>query len=215
MKNNNILKIIITIILLAIIDSIVFLTVKEFDAARIINISILNLVVICLLILSFKNNEGKYKFLEYSKITIIAIYTIITFILSITLIAVKANLTLTLVSQILVTGISLVLILTNQMSDNNIIENTTKVNEKVDNVKVITNKLKTILKLITDRDLYKKVEKVYDNARSLKVDVNNSQDIDNEILTLIGMLDREIKMQHDVTDLLNKINNKFIERNNL
>ncbi len=215
MKNNNILKIIITIILLAIIDSIVFLTVKEFDAARIINISILNLVVICLLILSFKNNEGKYKFLEYSKITIIAIYTIITFILSITLIAVKANLTLTLVSQILVTGISLVLILTNQMSDNNIIENTTKVNEKVDNVKVISNKLKTILKLITDRDLYKKVEKVYDNARSLKVDVNNSQDIDNEILTLIGMLDREIKMQHDVTDLLNKINNKFIERNNL
>ena len=215
MKNNNILKIIITIILLAIIDSIVFLTVKEFDAARIINISVLNLVVICLLILSFKNNEGKYKFLEYSKITIIAIYTIITFILSITLIAVKANLTLTLVSQILVTGISLVLILTNQMSDNNIIENTTKVNEKVDNVKVITNKLKTILKLITDRDLYKKVEKVYDNARSLKVDVNNSQDIDSEILTLIGMLDREIKMQHDVTDLLNKINNKFIERNNL
>ena len=215
MKNNNILKIIITIILLAIIDSIVFLTVKEFDAARIINISILNLVVICLLILSFKNNEGKYKFLEYSKITIIAIYTIITFILSITLIAVKANLTLTLVSQILVTGISLVLILTNQMSDNNIIENTTKVNEKVDNVKVISNKLKTILKLITDRDLYKQVEKVYDNARSLKVDVNNSQDIDNEILTLIGMLDREIKMQHDVTDLLNKINNKFIERNNL
>ena len=215
MKNNNILKIIITIILLAIIDSIVFLTVKEFDAARIINISVLNLVVICLLILSFKNNEGKYKFLEYSKITIIAIYTIITFILSITLIAVKANLTLTLISQILVTGISLVLILTNQMSDNNIIENTTKVNEKVDNVKVITNKLKTILKLITDRDLYKKVEKVYDNARSLKVDVNNSQDIDSEILTLIGMLDREIKMQHDVTDLLNKINNKFIERNNL
>ena len=215
MKNNNILKIIITIILLAIIDSIVFLTVKEFDAARIINISILNLVVICLLILSFKNNEGKYKFLEYSKITIIAIYTIITFILSITLIAVKANLTLTLVSQILVTGISLVLILTNQMIDNNIIENTTKVNEKVDNVKVISNKLKTILKLITDRDLYKKVEKVYDNARSLKVDVNNSQDIDNEILTLIGMIDREIKMQHDVTDLLNKINNKFIERNNL
>lgn len=215
MKNNNILKIIITIILLAIIDSIVFLTVKEFDAARIINISVPNLVVICLLILSFKNNEGKYKFLEYSKITIIAIYTIITFILSITLIAVKANLTLTLVSQILVTGISLVLILTNQMSDNNIIENTTKVNEKVDNVKVITNKLKTILKLITDRDLYKKVEKVYDNARSLKVDVNNSQDIDSEILTLIGMLDREIKMQHDVTDLLNKINNKFIERNNL
>ena len=215
MKNNNILKIIITIILLAIIDSIVFLTVKEFDAARIINISVPNLVVICLLILSFKNNEGKYKFLEYSKITIIAIYTIITFILSITLIAVKANLTLTLISQILVTGISLILILTNQMSDNNIIENTTKVNEKVDNVKVITNKLKTILKLITDRDLYKKVEKVYDNARSLKVDVNNSQDIDSEILTLIGMLDREIKMQHDVTDLLNKINNKFIERNNL
>ena len=215
MKNNNILKIIITVILLAIIDSIVFLTVKEFDAARIINISVLNLVVICLLILSFKNNEGKYKFLEYSKITIIAIYTIITFILSITLIAVKANLTLTLISQILVTGISLVLILTNQMSDNNIIENTTKVNEKVDNVKVITNKLKTILKLITDRDLYKKVEKVYDNARSLKVDVNNSQDIDSEILTLIGMLDIEIKMQHDVTDLLNKINNKFIERNNL
>ena len=215
MKNNNILKIIITVILLAIIDSIIFLTVKEFDAARIINISVLNLVAICLLILSFKNNAVKYKFLEYSKITIIAIYTIITFILSITLIAVKANLTLTLVSQILVTGISLVLILTNQMSDNNIIENTTKVNEKVDNVKVISNKLKTILKLITDRDLYKKVEKVYDNARSLKVDVNNSQDIDSEILTLIGMLDREIKMQHDVTDLLNKINNKFIERNNL
>ena len=50
---------------------------------------------------------------------------------------------------------------------------------------------------------------------NLKVDVNNSQDIDSEILTLIGMLDREIKMQHDVTDLLNKINNKFIERNNL
>jgi len=71
---------------------------------------------------------------------------------------------------------------------------------------------------IKDDKLYKRIEKVYDSSRSLKVNINgNSEEIDNTILNLIDLLKIKISENNltEIENVITYINNKFMERNNL
>ena len=80
------------------------------------------------------------------------------------------------------------------------------------------NRLNTILKSITDRDTYKKVEKAYDDVRNSKININeDTTQIDNDIVQAIAIIEYNIKNGNVklVDEQVNKIHNLVISRNQM
>ena len=83
MKNNKILYGIIGIVALAMINLIIYISIKEYTTARWINIAGLNLSVIIFWGSGIVTNNRDEKFIEYFRLPIVLAYSSITFLLSI------------------------------------------------------------------------------------------------------------------------------------
>lgn len=220
MKNNKVVSSLILVVTLLIINTVTFLTLQTYSASRILNIICLNVAIIILwffIFINLKNATNKY--LNYSKLPIVLVYALLTILLSIILIIINP---LTIVSsviiQVIIHGIFLVLMLTNQLADNTTESLEKNQNNKIQDIRKISNKLSNLLLEIKDDKLYKKVEKIYDSSRSLKVNIKgNSEEIDSVILNLIDLLKIKLNENNltEVENIITDINSKFMERNNL
>ncbi|MBQ9657887.1 MAG: hypothetical protein IJV31_03865 [Clostridia bacterium] len=219
MKDNRKIIAAILIIALIIIDAFTFTLINDFTGTRIVNAIFLNIAIIVLWFFIFINTKEKNsKFLNYTKLPIVLTYSIITIVLSIILmIANPESLKISILLHILITGIFAIIMLTNQAADNHTEAQVEEMKNKTDAVKEFSNKLKNILLQINDRDLYKKVEKVYDTARSAKINVKEDvSEIDNEISSCIDLLEINVTKNdtEEIEHLISKINTYFVKRNN-
>jgi hypothetical protein len=144
---------------------------------------------------------------------------LLTIILSIILIIINPETVVsTVIIQVIIHGIFVISILTNKLADNTTESLEKNQNNRVEDIRKISNELNTLLLGIKDDKLYKRIEKVYDSSRSLKVNINgNSEEIDNTILNLIDLLKIKISENNltEIENVITYINNKFMERNNL
>ena len=219
MKDNRIIKALILVITLIGINLITFLTVNTYTTARVINIIFLNIAIIAFeTVILFNVKSKENKFLNYSKIPLVSGYSIITFLVSFILILINpVNLAITIVPHVIITGIFLVLILTNQIADNSTEKSVAEMRYKIMDTKNFTNKLYTIMQGVQNRELYRKIEKVYDASRSLKINIQaDSSYIDSEILRDIDELDKYVEENNiiEIDNCINRINKNFIKRNN-
>ena len=220
MKNNKVVYSLILVVALLIINVVIFLTLQTYSASRILNIICLNVAVIIFLFFIFINlKDANNKYLNYSKIPIVLVYALLTIILSIILIIINPETVVsTVIIQVIIHGIFVISILTNKLADNTTESLEKNQNNRVEDIRRISNKLNTLLLEIKNDKLYKKIEKVYDSSRSLKVNINgNSEEIDNTILNLIDLLKIKINENNltEIENVITDINNKFMERNNL
>lgn len=220
MKNNKVVYSLILVVALLIINVVIFLTLQTYSASRILNIICLNVAVIIFWFFIFINlKDANNKYLNYAKIPIVLVYALLTIILSIILIIINPETVVsTVIIQVIIHGIFVISILTNKLADNTTESLEKNQNNRVEDIRRISNKLNTLLLEIKNDKLYKKIEKVYDSSRSLKVNINgNSEEIDNTILNLIDLLKIKINENNltEIENVITDINNKFMERNNL
>ena len=219
MNDNRIIKALILVITLIGINLITFLTVNTYTTARVINIIFLNIAIIAFeIVILFNGKTKENKFLNYSKIPLVSGYSVITFLVSFILMLINpVNLAITIVPHVIITGIFLILILTNQMADNSTEKSVDEMKFKIMDTKNFSNKLYTIMQGVQNRDLYRKIEKVYDASRSLKINIqSDSSYIDSEILKDIDELDKYVEENNiiEIDNCINRINKNFIKRNN-
>ena len=204
MKNNKILFGIICAVALIMVNVVVFTTVKDFNTARCINIGFLNLSVIIALFFTIMFGKKDYKFMNYSRLPIVALYFLLTFLIStIFIICNLKNITVTIVTQIILLGLFIFAMASNTMA-NNSSENSLEKD--------------TLLKNISDREVYKKVEKAYDDVKSTKINISeDTSQIDSEILQAIAILENNIQNNayNVIDEQINKIHSLIITRNQM
>ena len=219
MKNNKVLYGIIGIVALAMINVIVFVSVKEFTVARWINIAFLNLSVIVLWFFSIMFGNKEEGFMNYSRLPIVLLYSGITFVISALLIIINLqNVTATIVTQVILLGLFIILLSTNTMA-NNSARNSIAVDKKnFSKVSDMTKRLELILKTVENRDVYKKIEKAYDAVKNTRVTVKeDTTQIDNDILQAIGIIEYNIQNNNieAIDEQVNKIKNAIIKRDSM
>ena len=82
----------------------------------------------------------------------------------------------------------------------------------------MTKKIEQIMNNIDDRDVYKKVEKMYDSVKNAKLTLSaDSTQIDNDIIREIGKLELNIqnKQYNIIDEQLTQINNYILKRNQM
>lgn len=220
MKNNKVMSAIILISALIIVNVLIFMILQTYNASRIINIICLNISLVILWIsifTNFKNNDDKY--INYFKLPIVIMYSIITIVASTLLIILNPNtVTSTIVIQILIHGIFAIILASNKMADNLTEKSLSTQKNKVDRTREISKQLSLILSEIDDDELFKKVEKIYDSSRSLKINTNiDSNEIDEKILNSIKSLKKAIEDNNleNVDNTLKDIKHNFLVRNEL
>lgn len=220
MKNNKVMSAIILISALIIVNVLIFMILQTYNASRIINIICLNISLVILWIsifTNFKNNDDKY--INYFKLPIVIMYSIITIVASTLLIILNPNtVTSTIVIQILIHGIFAIILASNKMADNLTEKSLSTQKNKVDRTREISKQLSLILSEIDDDELFKKVEKIYDSSRSLKINTNiDSNEIDEKILNSIKSLKKAIEDNNleNVDNTLKDIKHNFLARNEL
>ena len=219
MKDNRVIKIVILLITLVMVNLVAFLSIHTYTASRIINIIFLNLAVIVFegfMMINTKSKDNKY--LNYTKIPLVTTYSLITFILSIVLLVVNPSIVITIILQAIITAIFCIVMLTNKMADNSTEQAVSQMKEKITDTKAFSNQLKNILQTIKDRELYKKVEKVYDASRSLKINIqSDATDLDKQISADINKLENYIQENNveEIEKTIENISRYFIKRNSL
>lgn len=218
MKNNKVLYSIICVVALIVVNAVTFISIKEFTTARWINIGFLNLSVIILLIFSIMYGKKEDKFMNYSRFPIVGLYSLLAFIISALFIIFNLkNVTITIVVQIILLGLFIIAISLNTMSNN-----TAKQNRAVD--KQNYNKIEDMSKRLfiimqeneNNRDLYKKIEKAYDDVKNAKISINeDTTQVDNDIIQSIAKI--EFYIQNNNLNLIDEqittIHNLVIKRN--
>ena len=216
MKNNKVLYGIIGLVALAIVNVVVFVSIKEYTTARWINIAFLNLSVIVLWFFSIMFGNKEEGFMNYSRLPIVSLYSGITFIVSALLIitnlqSVKA----TIVIQVILLGLFIIILATNTMANNSARASTVADKNNFSKVSDMTKRLDLILKTVEDRELYKKIEKAYDAVKNTRVTVKeDTTQIDNDILQAIGIIEYSVqnKNYEAIDEQVNKIKNAIIKR---
>lgn len=219
MKNNKVLLGIIGFVALAIVDVIIYLCVKEYTIARWINIAGLNLAIIIFGISGVMTSNQSERFMEYSRFPIVAIYSGLTFIISALFILIGiTNIPLSIIVQIVLLGIFIIAMSTNKMANN---ASSNVINEDKTNyhkIEDMSKRIETIMNMVNDRDIYKKIEKTYDSVKNAKVTLKgDSTQIDNDIMQAIGVLDATVQSKNfDMIDQqLNTINGLIAKRNQI
>mgnify|MGYP004577760017 CR=1 FL=1 len=219
MKNNKILFGIICAVALIMVNVVVFTTVKDFNTARCINIGFLNLSVIIALFFTIMFGKKDYKFMNYSRLPIVALYFLLTFIIStIFIICNLKNITVTIVTQIILLGLFVIAMASNTMANNSSENSLEKDKTNYNKVSDMTTRLNTLLKNISDREVYKKVEKAYDDVKSTKINISeDTSQIDSEILQAIAILENNIQnnVYNVIDEQINKIHSLIITRNQM
>lgn len=219
MKNNKILFGIIGIIALILVNVVVFVSVKDFTTARWINIGCLNLSVMVTLFFSIMFGKTEYKFMNYSRLPIVGSYSTITFIIStLFIICNLKNITITIVTQVILLGLFIIILASNTIANNSAETSLNEDKRKYNKVNDMCSRLDMILKTVTNKEVYKKIEKAYDDVKSSKVNINeDTTQVDNDILQAIAII--EYNIQNGAYNLLdvqvNKIHNLVIKRNQM
>lgn len=219
MKNNKILYGIIGIVALAMINLIIYISIKEYTTARWINIAGLNLSVIIFWGSGIVTSNRDEKFIEYFRLPIVLAYSSITFLLSIIFIIIGIkSIQVSLTMQIILLCIFIIAITINKMANNVSIEISRENKSSYNKIAEMTKKIEQIMNNIDDRNVYKKVEKMYDSVKNAKLTLSaDSTQIDNDIIREIGKLELNIqnKQYNIIDEQLTQINNYILKRNQM
>lgn len=219
MKNNKVLYGIIAIVALIVVNVVVFVSVKDFTTARWINIGFLNLSVIVTLFFSIMFGKKEYKFMNYSRLPIVGLYSTITFIISALFIIFNLkSIAITIVVQIILLGVFIIVLSINTISNNSAEASLNE--DKINNNKIsdMSNRLNRILQTVNNREVYKKIEKAYDDVKNSKINIKeDTTQIDNDILQSIAIIEYNVQnSQFELIDQeINKIHNFVIQRNQM
>ena len=160
-----------------------------------------------------------YKFMNYSRLPIVALYFLLTFLIStIFIICNLKNITVTIVTQIILLGLFIIAMASNTMANNSSENSLEKDKTNYNKVSDMTTRLNTLLKNISDREVYKKVEKAYDDVKSTKINISeDTSQIDSEILQAIAILENNIQNNayNVIDEQINKIHSLIITRNQM
>lgn len=219
MKNNKVLYGIIGIVALAIVNVVVFLSLKEYTTARWINIAGLNLSIIVFWGAGIITGDKSEKFLGYARFPIVAVYSVLTFIISALFILINVkSVTLSVIVQVILLGLFAIVMCTNTMA-NNASKNITNIDKaNYNKVTDMAKRIELIMQSVDDREVYKKIEKAYDSVKNANVTLQeDSTQIDNDIMQAIGVL--EVVVQSKNYDMaeeqVSKINNLIARRNQM
>ena len=219
MKNNKVLYGIIGIVALAIVNVVVFLSLKEYTTARWINIAGLNLSIIVFWGAGIITGDKSEKFLGYARFPIVAVYSVLTFIISALFILINVkSVTLSVIVQVILLGSFAIVMCTNTMA-NNASKNITNIDKaNYNKVTDMAKRIELIMQSVDDREVYKKIEKAYDSVKNVNVTLQeDSTQIDNDIMQAIGVL--EVAVQSKNYDMaeeqVSKINNLIARRNQM
>lgn len=219
MKNNKVLYGIIGIVALAIVNVVVFLSLKEYTTARWINIAGLNLSIIVFWAAGIITGDKSEKFLGYARFPIVAVYSVLTFIISALFILINVkSVTLSVIVQVILLGSFAIVMCTNTMA-NNASKNITNIDKaNYNKVTDMAKRIELIMQSVDDREVYKKIEKAYDSVKNANVTLQeDSTQIDNDIMQAIGVL--EVAVQSKNYDMaeeqVSKINNLIARRNQM
>ena len=219
MKNNKLLYCLIFIVSLLVTNTIVFVTNTEFTVAKWINIVFLNLAIIVLLLFSVMSDKKEYAFMSYFRLPIVATYSAITFILSALLIMFNmSNVTFTIVVQVLLLGLFVIAISLNTMSNNSAREDMQKDKTNYSKITDMSKKMEIILASIKDRDLYKKIEKAYDDIKNANVTTkSDTNQIDSELWQAIDMIQNNVQNSDTnvIDEQVSKIHDLTVQRNRM
>ena len=219
MKNNKVLYGIIGIVALAIVNVVVFLSLKEYTTARWINIAGLNLSIIVFWGAGIITGDKSEKFLGYARFPIVAVYSVLTFIISALFILINVkSVTLSVIVQVILLGLFAIVMCTNTMANNasRNITNTDKAN--YNKINDMAKRIELIMQSVDDREVYKKIEKAYDSVKNANVTLQeDSTQIDNDIMQAIGVLEVAVQSKnYDMTEeQVSKINNLIARRNQM
>lgn len=217
MKNNKVLYGIICLITLIIVNVVIFVSVKDFTTARLINIGFLNLSLIISLIFFVMVGKKETRFMNYSRFPIVGLYSTIAFIVSALFITFNLqNIAITIIVQIILLGVFIVIISLNTMANNT--AKTSSQNDRIQYNKVedMSRRLDFIIKTIDDRSIIKKLEKAYDDVKNSKLNIlEDTTQIDNDILQSISIIEYNVqnKQYNSIDEQINKIHNLVIKRN--
>lgn len=219
MKNNKVLYGIIGIVALAIVNVVVFLSLKEYTTARWINIAGLNLSIIVFWGAGIITGDKSEKFLGYARFPIVAVYSVLTFIISALFILINVkSVTLSVIVQVILLGLFAIVMCTNTMA-NNASKNITNIDKaNYNKVTDMAKRIELIMQSVDDREVYKRIEKAYDSVKNANVTLQeDSTQIDNDIMQAIGVL--EVAVQSKNYDMaeeqVSKINNLIARRNQM
>ena len=219
MKNNKVLYGIIGIVALAIVNVVVFLSLKEYTTARWINIAGLNLSIIVFWGAGIITGDKSEKFLGYARFPIVAVYSVLTFIISALFILINVkSVTLSVIVQVILLGSFAIVMCTNTMA-NNASKNITNIDKaNYNKVTDMAKRIELIMQSVDDREVYKRIEKAYDSVKNANVTLQeDSTQIDNDIMQAIGVL--EVAVQSKNYDMaeeqVSKINNLIARRNQM
>lgn len=219
MKNNKVLYGIIGIVALAIVNVVVFLSLKEYTTARWINIAGLNLSIIVFWAAGIITGDKSEKFLGYARFPIVAVYSVLTFIISALFILINVkSVTLSVIVQVILLGLFAIVMCTNTMA-NNASKNITNIDKaNYNKVTDMAKRIELIMQSVDDREVYKRIEKAYDSVKNANVTLQeDSTQIDNDIMQAIGVL--EVAVQSKNYDMaeeqVSKINNLIARRNQM
>lgn len=219
MKNNKVLYGIIGLVALVIVNLVVFISIKEFSTARYINIAFLNISVLNLWFFSIMFGNKEEGFMNYSRLPMVSLYSVVTFILSALLVLINfQNVKVTISIQVILLGIYVILLATNTMANNSARNSVAIDKNNYGKVNDMTKRLDLILKTVENREIYKKIEKAYDAVKNTKVTVNqDTTQVDNDILQSIGIIEYSVQNKNfdAIDEQVEKIKNAIIRRNEM
>lgn len=219
MKNNKVLYGIIGLVALVIVNLVVFISIKEFSTARYINIAFLNISVLNLWFFSIMFGDKKEGFMNYTRLPMVSLYSVVTFILSALLVLINfQNVKVTISIQVILLGIYVILFATNTMANNSARNSVAIDKNNYGKVNDMAKRLDLILKTVENREIYKKIEKAYDAVKNTKVTVNqDTTQVDNDILQSIGIIEYSVQNKNfdAIDEQVEKIKNAIIRRNEM
>lgn len=219
MKNNKVLYGIIGLVALVIVNLVVFISIKEFSTARYINIAFLNISVLNLWFFSIMFGDKKEGFMNYTRLPMVSLYSVVTFILSALLVLINfQNVKVTISIQVILLGIYVILLATNTMANNSARNSVAIDKNNYGKVNDMAKRLDLILKTVENREVYKKIEKAYDAVKNTKVTVNqDTTQVDNDILQSIGIIEYSVQNKNfdAIDEQVEKIKNAIIRRNEM
>ena len=219
MKNNKVLYGIIGLVALVIVNLVVFISIKEYSTARYINIAFLNISVLNLWFFSIMFGNKEEGFMNYSRLPMVSLYSVVTFILSALLVLINfQNVKVTIAIQVILLGIYVILFATNTMANNSARNSVAIDKNNYGKVNDMAKRLDLILKTVENREIYKKIEKAYDAVKNTKVTVNqDTTQVDNDILQSIGIIEYSVQNKNfdAIDEQVEKIKNAIIRRNEM
>ncbi len=219
MKNNKVLYGIIGLVALVIVNLVVFISIKEYSTARYINIAFLNISVLNLWFFSIMFGNKEEGFMNYSRLPMVSLYSVVTFILSALLVLINfQNVKVTIVIQVILLGIYIISLATNTMANNSARNSVAIDKNNYGKVNDMAKRLDLILKTVENREVYKKIEKAYDAVKNTKVTVNqDTTQVDNDILQSIGIIEYSVQNKNfdAIDEQVEKIKNAIIRRNEM